>query len=72
VVRYREVGPEGLKHRSAGRESNRAKVKKFRERVLQLARKKYSGEAGERFGLTLAAGHPGDDLVGGQGAAPLD
>ena len=28
--RYREEGPEGLKHRSAGRASNRAKVRKFR------------------------------------------
>ena len=55
--RYREEGPEGLKHRSAGRESNRAKPKKFRERVLRLVRKKYSGEVGERFGPTLAAEH---------------
>ncbi|MEE9162044.1 MAG: ISNCY family transposase [Candidatus Neomarinimicrobiota bacterium] len=55
--RYREEGPEGLKHRSAGRESNRAKSKKFRERVLRLVRKKYSGEVGERFGPTLAAEH---------------
>ena len=36
--RYREEGAEGLKHRSAGRESNRAKPKKFRERVLRLVR----------------------------------
>jgi len=55
--RYREEGPEGLKHRSAGRASNRAKAKKFRERVLRLVRKKYSGEVGERFGPTLAAEH---------------
>jgi transposase len=55
--RYREEGPEGLKHRSAGRESNRAKPKKFRDRVLRLVRKKYSGEVGERFGPTLAAEH---------------
>ena len=55
--RYREEGAEGLKHRSAGRESNRAKPKKFRERVLRLVRKKYSGEVGERFGPTLAAEH---------------
>lgn len=55
--RYREEGPGGLKHRSAGRESNRAKPKKFRERVLGLVRKKYSGEVGERFGPTLAAEH---------------
>jgi transposase len=55
--RYREEGPEGLKHRSAGRESNRAKPKKFRERVLRLVRKKYSGKPGQRFGPTLAAEH---------------
>lgn len=60
--RYGEQGPEGLKHASAGRESNRRKPKKFRERVLRLVRKKYSGEKGERFGPTLAAEHlAGDD-----------
>jgi hypothetical protein len=53
--RYREGGTQGLKHRSAGRESNRRKAKKFRERVLRLVGKKYSGEEGERFGPTLAA-----------------
>jgi transposase len=42
--RYREEGAEGLKHRSAGRESNRKKPKNFRERVLRLVAKKYSGE----------------------------
>lgn len=59
--RYREEGPEGLKHRSAGRESNRAKPRKFRERVLRLVRKKYSGDAGKRFGPTLAAEHLASD-----------
>jgi len=34
--RYREVGAKGLKHGSAGRESNRRKPRKFRERVLRL------------------------------------
>src|ERR1700722_17674863 len=53
--RYREGGVQGLKHGSAGRESNRRKSKKFRERVLRLVGKKYSGEEGERFGPTLAA-----------------
>jgi len=47
-----------LKHRSAGRASNRAKPKKVRERALRLVPKKYSGAAGERFGPTLAAEHP--------------
>ena len=55
--RYRGEGAEGLKHRSAGRESNRKKPKKFRERVLRLVGRKYSGEEGERFGPTLAAEH---------------
>ena len=55
--RYREEGAEGLQHRSAGRESNRAMPKKFREQVLGRVRKKYSGEEGKRFGPTLAAEH---------------
>jgi len=59
--RYREEGAKGLKHGSAGRESNRRKPKKFRERVLRLVGKKYSGEEGERFGPTLAAEHLAGD-----------
>src|SRR5712671_2605803 len=55
--RYEKEGAEGLKHRSAGRESNRAKPKKFRARVVRLLRKKYSGAVGERFGPTLASEH---------------
>jgi len=55
--RYREEGPAGLQHRSAGRVSNRGYARKFRERVLRLVREKYSGEVGERFGPTLAAEH---------------
>ncbi len=55
--RYEAEGPEGLRHRNAGRRSNRAKPRKFREKVLRLVRKKYGGEAGERFGPTLAAEH---------------
>lgn len=34
--RYREEGAAGLKHRSAGRRSNRAYAEKFRCRVLGL------------------------------------
>ena len=56
-ARYEAEGPEGLKHRNAGRPSNRAKPRKFRETVLGLVRKKYGGGAGERFGPTLAAEH---------------
>ena len=55
--RYREEGARGLKHRSAGRASARAKPEKFRRRVLQLVREKYGGGEGERFGPTLAAEH---------------
>jgi hypothetical protein len=47
--RYEKEGAGGLKHGSAGRESNRAKPKKFRARVVKLLRKKYSGAVGERF-----------------------
>jgi len=55
--RYRAEGAAGLKHRNAGRPSNRAKPRRFREKVLGLVRRKYSGEEGERFGPTLAAEH---------------
>ena len=55
--RYREEGAAGLKHRSAGRASNRAYGEGFRRRVLGLVREKYGGEGGERFGPTLAAEH---------------
>src|SRR5471030_279634 len=59
--RYRAEGAEGLKHRSGGRASNRKKPKKFRERILRLVGKKYSGEEGVRFGPTLAAEHLSSD-----------
>jgi Helix-turn-helix domain len=55
--RYREQGPAGLKHRSAGRRSHRGYGQEFRRRVLHLVRKKYGGAVGERFGPTLAAEH---------------
>ena len=55
--RYQAEGAKGLKHRSAGGESNRKKPKKFREKVLRTIGQKYSGEVGERFGPTLAAEH---------------
>jgi transposase len=59
--RYREEGAKGLQHRSAGRSSNRAKPEKFRRKVLQLIREKYSGTEQERFGPTLAAEHLADE-----------
>jgi len=66
---------KGLTNPSAGRESNRRKPKKFRERVLRLVGKKYSGEEGERFGPTLASEHlaSDDDVeVNAQTPAALD
>jgi transposase len=55
--RYRVDGAKGLKHRSAGRRSNRATAPKTRTRALALVREKYSGAIDERFGPTLAAEH---------------
>jgi len=55
--RYREEGAASLKHRSAGGTSNHAYAAKFRQRVVDLVRKKYGGPVGERFGPTLAAEH---------------
>jgi transposase len=55
--RYREEGPASLKHRTGGCTSNHAYAPKFRQRVLELVRKKYGGPVGERFGPTLAAEH---------------
>ena len=56
--RYRLEGAIGLQHRSAGRESHRARPRAFREQVLGLLREKYSGGPGApRFGPTLAAEH---------------
>ena len=59
--RYRAEGAAGLKHRSAGRESNRATARKVRERVLALVRQKYGGGVDDRFGPTLAAEHLGSE-----------
>jgi transposase len=55
--RYRAEGAKGLKHRSAGRASNRATDARRQRRVLALIREKYSGGVDERFGPTLAAEH---------------
>jgi hypothetical protein len=54
---YREEGAAGLKHRGAGRASNRAHEAKFGRKVLRLVREKYSGAVGERFGPTLTTEH---------------
>ena len=55
--RYGEEGAAGMKHRSAGRRSNRAYRERLRRKVLRRVRNKYGGEVGERFGPTLAAEH---------------
>jgi hypothetical protein len=55
--RYQEEGAAGLKHRRAGRRSNRAYGEKFRRKVLGLVGEKYGGPVGERLGPTLAAEH---------------
>jgi transposase len=55
--RYRAAGAKGLKHRSAGRASNRTTPRRLRTRVLALVRAKYGGGVEERFGPTLAAEH---------------
>src|SRR6202023_2874294 len=56
--RYRKQGAKGLVHGNVGRRSNRAKPKKFRERVLRLGRQKYSGEAGGRLAPPRAGPNP--------------
>lgn len=55
--RYRAEGAKGLKHRSAGRASNRTTDARMRRQVLVLIREKYGGGVDERFGPTLAAEH---------------
>jgi hypothetical protein len=57
--RYREQGAAGLKHRGAGKSSNRGYPLQFRQRVLALVREKYGGPVGERFGPRLASEHLG-------------
>ena len=50
VKRIREEGDGGIQHRSRGRQSNRLKPKKLKERIIKLYQQKYKG-----FGPTLAA-----------------
>ena len=59
--RYLKSGEKGLVHGHVGRRSNHAKDEKFLKRALSLVSKHYSGEAGERFGPTLAAEHLAED-----------
>src|SRR3989442_15315131 len=70
--RYGEEGAAGLKHRSAGRRSNRAHPEKFQRKVLGLVREKYGGPVGERFGPTLAVEHlASEDGLRGPGTRGL-
>ena len=55
--RYRAAGAAGLKHGSAGRDSNRATDGAVRQRAVTLIREKYGGDVETRFGPTLAAEH---------------
>jgi transposase len=59
--RYGAQGTRGLMHGKVGRRSNHAKPQRLRRRVLVLIRRKYGGEAGERFGPTRAAEHLEED-----------
>jgi hypothetical protein len=63
--RYQEEGAKGLKHRSAGRRSNRAYGEKFRRKVLGLVREKYGGAGGGAFRSDLGGRASG---FGGWGA----
>src|SRR4051812_21109622 len=56
-ARYRREGAKGLRHRNAGRRSNRGGTTAVRQRALTLIRQKYSGDPHRRFGPTLAAEH---------------
>ena len=49
VGRVKEEGPQGVVHRSRGRQSNRKYPEEFKERVLKTYRESYEG-----FGPTLA------------------
>jgi transposase len=49
IVRVREEGPQGVVHRSRGRESNRKLPQEIKDQVLNLYRTSYEG-----FGPTLA------------------
>ena len=59
--RFRRRGAVGLVHGNAGRRSNQAKPKEYRQRVLQVVREQYGGEEGQRLGPTLAAEHLQED-----------
>jgi transposase len=56
--RFRRRGPQGLRHASVGRRSNRRTPAAVRRKILALVRREFGGDvAHERFGPTLAAEH---------------
>ncbi len=55
--RYKRGGAKAVRHRQAGRRSNRGTPAATRRRVLALIRAKYSGDVATRFGPTLVAEH---------------
>jgi transposase len=60
--RYAKTGRAGLIHGNAGRRSNNARPEGVRQRVLALVREHYGGEAGKRFGPTLASEHLAEEF----------
>lgn len=54
---FKRGGAKALRHRHAGRTSNRGTSTKTRQRALALIRQKYSGDVATRFGPTLVAEH---------------
>lgn len=54
---FKGGGGTALRHRQAGRASNRGLPAKTRQRALTLIRQKYSGNVAMRFGPTLVAEH---------------
>ena len=67
--RYGEERAVGLRHRSAGRRSNRAYAERLRRKGLRLVRKKYGG--GSSGGLSPSSalrGRAGQDLPAGDSA----
>jgi len=64
--RYREEGAAGLKHRSAGRRSNRAHPGGFRRKVLGRVRDKYGGPTGGLSPPGTGRDRTGPDLPSGE------
>ena len=60
---FKRRGAVALRHRLAGRRSNRRKPAAFRRKVLKKVRKEFGGDTThERFGPTLAAEHLHDEF----------